>query len=112
MAEMVWAEMVMGRNGHGPKWLWAEMTRDQVNSYLFLVNSYLIFGQLVPTRVNSYLFWSTRTYFGQPVPVFGQLVPFIKKRLTGVPMDIRTNGRAYGIIYVVTDGPTDRQTGS
>ena len=26
---MVWAEMVMGRNGHGPKWLWAEMTSDQ-----------------------------------------------------------------------------------
>ena len=25
---MVWAEMVMGRNGHGPKWLWAEMTSD------------------------------------------------------------------------------------
>ena len=22
------AEMVMGRNGHGPKWLWAEMTSD------------------------------------------------------------------------------------
>ena len=28
-AEMVWAEMVMDRNGHGPKWLWAEMTSDQ-----------------------------------------------------------------------------------
>ena len=28
-AEMVWAEMVMGRNGHGPKWLWAEMTSDR-----------------------------------------------------------------------------------
>ena len=26
---MVWAEMVMGRNGHGPKWLWAEMTIDR-----------------------------------------------------------------------------------
>ena len=25
---MVWAEMVMGRNGHGSKWLWAEMTRN------------------------------------------------------------------------------------
>ena len=25
---MVWAEMVMGRNGHGPIWLWAEMTSD------------------------------------------------------------------------------------
>ena len=23
---MVWAEKVMGRSGHGPKWLWAEMT--------------------------------------------------------------------------------------
>ena len=21
--------MVMGRNGHGPKWLWAEMTRNR-----------------------------------------------------------------------------------
>ena len=30
-AEMVWAEMVMGRNGHGPKWLWAEMTSDRYN---------------------------------------------------------------------------------
>ena len=29
-AEMVWAEMVMGRNGHGPKWLWAEMTSDRL----------------------------------------------------------------------------------
>ena len=28
MDEMVWAEMVMGRNGHGPKWLWAEMTSN------------------------------------------------------------------------------------
>ena len=27
---MVWAEMVMGRNGHGPKWLWAEMTSDRM----------------------------------------------------------------------------------
>ena len=61
-----------------------QSTRTYVNSYLsqlvpILVNSYLIFGQLVPTRVNSYLFWSTRTYFSQLVPVFGQLVPFIKK---------------------------------
>ena len=31
---MVWAEMVMGRNGHGSKWLWAEMTSD----LLFLLN--------------------------------------------------------------------------
>ena len=23
--------MVMGRNGHGPKWLWAEMTSDQLH---------------------------------------------------------------------------------
>ena len=30
-AEMVWAEMVMGRNGHGPKWLWAEMTSDHIS---------------------------------------------------------------------------------
>ena len=28
MGQKVWAEMVMGRNGHGPKWLWAEMTSD------------------------------------------------------------------------------------
>ena len=28
-AEMVWAEMVIGRNGHGPKWLCAEMTSDR-----------------------------------------------------------------------------------
>ena len=28
---MVWAEMAMGRNGHGPKWLWAEMTSDRAN---------------------------------------------------------------------------------
>ena len=46
-----------------------------------LVNSYLsqlvpIFGQLVPvfwstrtSQVNSYLVWSTRTYFGQLVPL-------------------------------------------
>ena len=27
---MVWAEMVMGRNSHGPKWLWAEMTRNLI----------------------------------------------------------------------------------
>ena len=25
---ILWAEMVMGLNGHGPKWLWAEMTRN------------------------------------------------------------------------------------
>ena len=25
------AEMVMCRNGHRPKWLWAEMTRNPVN---------------------------------------------------------------------------------
>ena len=29
---MVWAEMVMGQNGHGPKWLWAEMTSDLIKS--------------------------------------------------------------------------------
>ena len=28
-AEMVWAEMVMGRFGYGPIWLWAEMTSDR-----------------------------------------------------------------------------------
>ena len=28
MDEMVRAEMVMGRNGHGPNLLWAEMTSD------------------------------------------------------------------------------------
>ena len=33
-AEMVWAEMVMGRNGHGPEWLWAEMTSDPLQSYM------------------------------------------------------------------------------
>ena len=27
-AKMVLAEMVMGLNGQGPKWLWAEMTSD------------------------------------------------------------------------------------
>ena len=26
------SEMVMGRNGHGPKWFWAEMTSDPVAS--------------------------------------------------------------------------------
>ena len=29
----VWAEMVFGRNGHGPIWLWAEMTSDPCLSY-------------------------------------------------------------------------------
>ena len=32
---MVWAEMVMGRFGYGPIWLWAEMTRD-LNNIIFL----------------------------------------------------------------------------
>ena len=27
---MVWAEMVMGRNGHWPKWLWAEVPSDLI----------------------------------------------------------------------------------
>ena len=27
-AEMVMTEMVMGQNGHGPKCLWAEITRN------------------------------------------------------------------------------------
>ena len=40
-----------------------KLTRTLVSSYLLLVNSYLIFGQLVPVLVNSYLFWLTRTYF-------------------------------------------------
>ena len=26
--DILWAEMVIGRNGHGPEWLWAEMTRN------------------------------------------------------------------------------------
>ena len=30
----LWAEMVMGRNGHGPKWLWAEMTSDPCEHYI------------------------------------------------------------------------------
>ena len=34
---MVWAEMVMGRNGHGPKWLWAEMTSDQLRNTIIIV---------------------------------------------------------------------------
>ena len=25
----LWAEIFMGRNGHGPIWLWAEMTCDR-----------------------------------------------------------------------------------
>ena len=25
MMNKLWAEMVMGRNGYGPKWSWAEM---------------------------------------------------------------------------------------
>ena len=25
---ILWAEMVIGRNGLGPDWLWAEMTRN------------------------------------------------------------------------------------
>ena len=36
---MVWAEMVMGRNGHGPKWLSAEMTSDLFKPSFF-VSSY------------------------------------------------------------------------
>ena len=28
-AESVWDEIVMGRNSHGPKWLWAEMSSDR-----------------------------------------------------------------------------------
>ena len=51
-----------------------ESTRTQVNSYpfwstrtYFLVNSYGQ-SQLVPILVNSYPFWSTRTQFGQLVP--------------------------------------------
>ena len=32
MINILWAEMVMGRNGHGPKWLWAEMTRNLYGS--------------------------------------------------------------------------------
>ena len=30
---MLWAEMVMCRNGHGPKWLWAEMTRNPLRDF-------------------------------------------------------------------------------
>ena len=33
-AEMVWAEMAMGQNRHGPKWSWAEMTSDP--AWLFM----------------------------------------------------------------------------
>ena len=77
----------------------AESSAPLVNSYLFLVNSYLIFGHLVPTRVNSYLFWSTRTYFGQLVPVFGQLVPFITQdRCVRLPEWTGT-GRITGMDY-------------
>ena len=32
--------MVMGRNGHGPKWLWAEMTSDPDNQETLLINNY------------------------------------------------------------------------
>ena len=35
-----WAEMIMGRNGHGPKWLWAEMTRNlKFDFFTFLCRS-------------------------------------------------------------------------
>ena len=77
-------------------------TRTLVNSYLFLVNSHLIFGQLVPTRINLYLFWSTRTCFWSTRTFY--------KKTCRCPMDIRTDGRTYGIIYVRTYGWTDRHT--
>ena len=35
-AEMVWTEMVMGRNGYGPLWLCAKMTRDPFEIYLII----------------------------------------------------------------------------
>ena len=40
---MVWAEMVMGRNGHGPKWLWAEMTSDRLfDKSVFLLSFFIL----------------------------------------------------------------------
>ena len=54
-----------------------KLTRTLVSSYLLLVNSYLIFGQLVPVLVNSYLFWLTRPYFWSTRTCFGQLVPIL-----------------------------------
>ena len=32
MPKRSWVEMVMGRNGHGPKWLWAEMIRNRADN--------------------------------------------------------------------------------
>ena len=47
---MVWAEMVMVRNGHWAKWLWAEMTSDLLKTLVSLcftsVNSRAVVGVL------------------------------------------------------------------
>ena len=42
----------MGRNGHGPKWLWAEMTR---NHYKYMSQLMFVSLQMPPTskRVNT-----------------------------------------------------------
>ena len=60
-----------------------ESTRTQVNSYpfwstrtYFLVNSYGP-SQLIPILVNSYPFWSTRTHFGQLVPSLVNSYPLL-----------------------------------
>ena len=34
---MVLAEMVMGRFGYGPIWLWAEMTSDRINFFFSMI---------------------------------------------------------------------------
>ena len=33
-AEIIWTKMVMGRNGHGPKWLRAKMTSNHTEYWL------------------------------------------------------------------------------
>ena len=50
--------MVMGRNGHGPKWLWAEMTRNRKNG---LVAHYRATGHFDP---GSFLLWVVSADFG------------------------------------------------
>ena len=48
---ILWAEMVMGRNGHGPKCLWAEMTSDR-----FFASIQFFFLSIL-TRVSTKTSW-------------------------------------------------------
>ena len=78
---MVWAEKVMGRSGHGPKWLWAEMTYEYCTGFMFLMqimptSHYLDFGAMLD-RTGPIRIWGYMQLPLPEIPFLEMVVPWL-----------------------------------